>query len=136
VDGIVKIILATEMKYIKKYLHLLKSLESLGFVDVPPEVYQYGFSPNKTGITAALRKIKVKPMTEGISIEVIYLLPRLDDSCTSISFDLFNIVVSRYEDPVSKAFSRYLDEWTHCAGEKLPGITTDENQERNSIYPL
>lgn len=120
VDGIVKIVLATDKKYIKKYLHLLKSLECLGFVDVPSEVYKYGFSSNKTGITAALRNIKVNPIAENTIIDVIYILPHCDNSCTSISFEKFNIIVSKYSDPVSKAFSMYLNEWSNSAGDKLP----------------
>lgn len=116
VDGILRIVPASDSKYVQKYMHLLHDLARLGFVEVPPAVYEYAFPDVRRGITERLRGLRNLVVEPGPRVQVLYVQPNADAAHDSIGFEEFATVVERHGDPLSLAFAESLRGWRATAG--------------------
>jgi len=120
IDGILKIVLATDTKYVRKYLHLLRTLESLGFVRVPASAYEYAFPDIRVGLTEALRSIENLVVDSAMQVHVLYVQP-IATSQDAIGFEEF-AAVAESEGGVGSLFASSLREWTNIAGDIDPRL--------------
>lgn len=112
VDGVLKIALATESRYVRKYLHLLWTLEQLGFVRVPTLVYDLAFPTIRTGLSEALRKVE-NLVAEPV-VHVLYVQPVATASNTIGFEEVAGIAESR--GGVGEIFANSLRVWVSAAG--------------------
>jgi hypothetical protein len=118
VDGILKIVLATESRYARKYLHLLRALEDLGFIKVPADAYDHAFPDIRVGLGAALRKIENLVDNAAVQVQVLYVQP-IATSPNVIGFEEFALVAEA-RGGVGRLFATSLREWVRAAGDLDP----------------
>lgn len=110
VNGILQITLATDTKFIPKYIHLLQRLSDLGFVDIPADVYVHAFSESTSGVTKQLQLVRNLVGEPGPAIEIVYVVPDVHPKHESIDFEEFaKIAESRGE--VGRILAKHLRNW-------------------------
>jgi len=124
IDGVLQIALATDTKYVRKYLHLLRTLERLGFVRVPASAYDHAFPDIRVGLTDALRSIENLVIDSAMQVHVLYVQP-IATSQDAIGFEEF-AAVAESQGRVGSLFASFLREWTSTAGNIDPRLERRE----------
>ncbi|MBW2523404.1 MAG: hypothetical protein JRI23_04490 [Deltaproteobacteria bacterium] len=127
VDGIIKIVHASPFEYLPKYVHLLQALERLGYVKVPPTVYERAFSDQKRGLTAALKEVEnllLLQRDRAPTTEVLYVQPKRDENKDQgkqiIDFEQLAAIAARAADGIGPIFADHLRRWRTVAGSTPP----------------
>jgi hypothetical protein len=118
VDGVLKIALATESRYARKYLHLLRTLEGLGFLKVPAATYDHAFPDIRVGLGEALRRIENLVVDAAVQVHVLYVQP-IATAPNAIGFEEF-AKVAEARGGVGRLFATSLREWVRTAGDLDP----------------
>jgi hypothetical protein len=111
-NGVRSIVVATKAH--QKYYHLLRELETLGFITLPEDLESFIFPEPRPGMTKRLREISVGAHRP--QLEVIFVQPLASESARCIDFATFARHVARHDDPLSKRFSESLLRWCSPAG--------------------
>lgn len=101
-------------KSYKKYYHLLRELQRVGFFRLPTDLESYVFPTPRPGLTKKLSEISLTEVRP--TIEVLYVQPLASTSESSIDFARFAYHVSQHPDPLSQRFTRSLLSWCQPAG--------------------
>lgn len=117
VDGILQ--MATDTEFIQKYIHLLRRLSDLGFVDVPADVYAHAFPKLRSGVTEQLHLVRNRVSEPGPAIEIVYVAPVAHPDHESIDFDEF-AKVAESKGEVGRIFAEHLRKWKIQAGSLDP----------------
>jgi len=118
VDGVLKIASVTDTTYVRKYLHLLRALETLGFLRVPPTVYDHAFPDIKVGLSDALRSIENLVVDATVQVQVLYVQP-VASAPNEIGFDEFASVAERHGQ-LGQLFANFLIALLSSPGEGDP----------------
>lgn len=114
-DGIVA--LTRDSGERKKYYHLLNLLETLGLLDISPDVKAkiYGDKRRRQGLKKLIESIKPVYADRKIPIEVFYVKPNDEDDDKAklpvIDFDFFASCLEDRSDPLSMRFADSLRRW-------------------------
>lgn len=118
VEGLLVIASKTSKMYIKKYFHLLWTLERLGFVRIPDAVYDCVFPVIRRGWSEKIRDIENLVDDSKVKIQVLYVQPCVTTENT-IGFEEFaRAIVSK--GSLGKSFAKALGEWVDTAGDVDP----------------
>ncbi|MET0340669.1 MAG: hypothetical protein ABW252_06690 [Polyangiales bacterium] len=112
-EGIQSIVLSTSSH--QKYFHLLRELERVELLKLPPDLAEYVFPEPRQGLTRKLREITLT--TKRPRVEVVFVQPIVTgggERC--IDFECFARHVARHPDPLSQRFSESLLRWRAPAG--------------------
>ena len=120
IDGLLTILERTETRYLQKYVHLLRALEELGFVRIPPELFEFAFPVVQRGVTKWLREVENTVPEADPTINILYLQPHPDPEQTVIDFEFCAKLIKQYDDPFSQTFATHLLRWTTEAGSSPP----------------
>ena len=113
-SGVLDIFRATGSK--RKYFCLLEHLENMGLLRIPVQIKEIMSRADLHGATEASREIEVTAQATGSRI--VYVQPN-GTGPDIISFEEFQAVVQKHDDPVSKRFAQSLLKWANTrAGEK------------------
>lgn len=113
IEGIRTIVLATSAY--KKYYHLLRELESLGYLRLPDDLAAFIFPKSKPGLTKKLGEIRLG--THLPKLELVFVQPNGTDLDRAIDFETFARHVAKHEDALSQRFAESLLRWRTPAGE-------------------
>jgi hypothetical protein len=118
VDGVLKIAHATESRYTRKYLHLLRALEGLGFLKVPAATYDHAFPEIRVGLGEAVRRIENLVDDVAVQVHVLYVQP-IANAPKTIGFEEF-AKVAEARSGVGRLFAASLRDWVRAAGDVDP----------------
>lgn len=103
----------------RKYFHLFRALERLGFLELPPALENLIFSPNHSGFSSLLKQIRILPRSS--RVEVWYVQPLKGNASRCIDFKGFaKHVMELHDDPFSSRFCESLERWIGPAGCSRP----------------
>lgn len=112
-EGFRSIVLATSAY--KKYYHLLRELETLGYLHLPPDLATFIFPTPRSGLTKKLREITLGAHRP--KLEVFFVQPHASESDRVIDFETFARHVAKHDDVLSQRFAESLLRWRHPAGD-------------------
>jgi len=99
----------------RKYFHLFRALERLGFLELPAALENLIFSANHRGFSSLLKQIRILPRSS--RVEVWYVQPLKGSAGRCIDFTGFaKHVMELHADPFSTRFCKSLERWTEPSG--------------------
>lgn len=120
VQGVVEIVGATKQVYLPKYMHLLRRMEQLGWLELPEGLVREVCAGHLSGARARLRGIKVLIADGTTSLAKVYVQPEADSGICCISFREAAEVVTATGSPMGKLFAEHLIRWVDTAGAAMP----------------
>jgi hypothetical protein len=119
VEGVLQSSLATTGQAIPKYLHLLKRLADLGFVEIPAELRLAVPAGTSGGLRQHLRHVRSRVPGSGPRLQTVYIQPVADPIYNSIGFEQYAARIEG-QGELGRLFSEYLRRWVTPAGESSP----------------